>query len=386
MNTIVSSSSSWCPRPVLADEYERRVELIEVYAADIKDETKTAELVKIVHQCWPLTSLTHLKRVKNCSGGNSTATVLQILLCERSDVDACSSVEQYIAESFQKHSVPEAARWLGKPWLATVSRYTPLTRKQFEESSVFWATIFHEDKKVTKALSGKLFSKEELGRMSRYMALAIAAAKAGKRLEMASVGAAVVVDPGLDQIMAVACDHSSSSDPLQTAVMVAIDLVAQGQGGGVYNLGIQYNGRLNQTLCQELHNESAPVADLRGSVVDKVLVASFKPETPEMEGATPEKNGKSVAEAKLKTKVPYLCTGYDLYTTKEPSVMCSMALVHSRIGRVFYDQPYPAIGGLGSCDKIHVRRNLNHHFEAYCCSADATEMELARKEEFDLLS
>ena len=44
---------------------------------------------------------------------------------------------------------------------------------------------------------------------------------------------------------------------------------------------------------------------------------------------------------------------------------CSMALVHSRIGRVFYGCSDPATGGLGSQYKIHTQQGINHHFEVY---------------------
>lgn len=44
---------------------------------------------------------------------------------------------------------------------------------------------------------------------------------------------------------------------------------------------------------------------------------------------------------------------------------CSMALVHSRISRVFYGVPYPCHGGLGSVFKVHCQRGINHHFEVY---------------------
>ena len=42
-----------------------------------------------------------------------------------------------------------------------------------------------------------------------------------------------------------------------------------------------------------------------------------------------------------------------------------MALVHSRIGRVFYIHPDPFAGGIGSRVKIHCRTNINHHFEVF---------------------
>lgn len=62
---------------------------------------------------------------------------------------------------------------------------------------------------------------------------------------------------------------------------------------------------------------------------------------------------------------PYLCTGYDLYITREPCVMCSMALLHSRIHRVFYAHAFPSFGGLGSKFKIHCLEGTNHHFEVF---------------------
>ena len=42
-----------------------------------------------------------------------------------------------------------------------------------------------------------------------------------------------------------------------------------------------------------------------------------------------------------------------------------MALVHSRIKRVFYAATNKLSGGLGTHYKIHVQTGLNHHFEVY---------------------
>jgi hypothetical protein len=36
------------------------------------------------------------------------------------------------------------------------------------------------------------------------------------------------------------------------------------------------------------------------------------------------------------SNVTYLCTGYDVYLSKEPCLMCAMSLIHSRIRRLFY--------------------------------------------------
>eukprot|EP00798_Chlamydomonas_sp_ICE-L_P021241 gene21241-28157_t len=61
---------------------------------------------------------------------------------------------------------------------------------------------------------------------------------------------------------------------------------------------------------------------------------------------------------------PYMCTGYDCFVIREPCVMCAMALVHSRIGRVIYCRPDPSHGALGGSFKLHSQRSLNHHYKA----------------------
>lgn len=61
----------------------------------------------------------------------------------------------------------------------------------------------------------------------------------------------------------------------------------------------------------------------------------------------------------------YLCTGFDIYLSVEPCSMCAMALLHSRIRRVFYCTQDPVHGALGSTSRLHVHPKLNHHFRVF---------------------
>lgn len=65
----------------------------------------------------------------------------------------------------------------------------------------------------------------------------------------------------------------------------------------------------------------------------------------------------------------YLCLNYHVYTTHEPCSFCCMALVHSRIGRLYYLKDSKRTGAVspdsakGYC--IHQNKQLNWNFESY---------------------
>lgn len=75
----------------------------------------------------------------------------------------------------------------------------------------------------------------------------------------------------------------------------------------------------------------------------------------------------STTEADANTDTPqeYLCNGAIAVFVREPCIMCSMALLHSRIACVIYAVPNVQSGGLGSHFSVHCEPALNHHFYAY---------------------
>ncbi|XP_043931111.1 probable inactive tRNA-specific adenosine deaminase-like protein 3 [Protopterus annectens] len=322
---------SWEVIPVLSDEKSQDVDLLPAYAAPIFNKKETSRLVKEVAGVYPLKCLQHLKRVRPCKEKSSTHP-LEILLCLVSDVREAHETKIIPSLSVLFNGSFDFSG-LGEPFLVKVPAHPPLTRPQFEEAKCHWPTSFHEDKQITEAIAGQLFSKEEKVKMHMHMGLAIEAAKAGAGIGMEAVGAAVV-QPNINEVLAVGHDCRNGINPLLHAVMVCIDLVASGQGGGVYSYR-------DHPACSFIPSET-----YRPAVSSSYSAGNSG-------SAEAEENG-----------VCYICTGYDLFVTREPCVMCAMALVHSRIERVFYGTSSPD-GALGTKYKIHTKKDLNHHYKVY---------------------
>lgn len=323
---------SWDVVPVLSDEKSQDPKLLDAYAAPITEKRETSRLVKELATSFPLPDVQHIKRVRACKDKN-TAHPLEVIVCLASDVPDQECKEPTLSDLLCSKTFDP--RGLGEPFLIQIPASAPLTRPQFERASKHWPTSFHEDKQITSALRGQLFSPSEKAKMQEHMMEAIEAARSGQKLGMDAVGA-VVVDPQTGQRLAIAHDCRRGTHPLHHAVMVCIDLVAYSQGGGAY----QY--------------EKYPAC--RYYVPDPQVTISHK-DVSALENHSCSDKAKENGQS-------YICTGYDLYVTREPCVMCAMALVHSRINRVFY-AAVTADGALGSRYKIHCQKDLNHHFEVY---------------------
>lgn len=61
----------------------------------------------------------------------------------------------------------------------------------------------------------------------------------------------------------------------------------------------------------------------------------------------------------------YLCNDLDVYCYYEPCAMCAMAMVHSRVGRLFYIEDNGDFGGIKSQVQIHCCTKLNHRYRAF---------------------
>lgn len=301
MNNSETASNIF--QPVMDDSFTLDIPLVNVTVCKITEKTQTSRLIQELSRNLPISSLRHLKRV---SGG-------EIILYFSSEKNSKSLLQTYLdttgldLDSLREVKVPSRV---------------PKTREQFNKANVFWPCAYREDKYLEKFLSNTLFSEEDVAEHSTWMREAVEAAKRSKT----PVGA-VVVDPLTKTVLAIASDDRISN-PMKHAVMVVIDLVARTQGGGLWQLK-------------------------EGDFVFKQNVVKVA-----------VSHSKRNFEGVEKPEGPYLCTGYDVYVTREPCAMCAMALVHSRVRRLFYGRESEN-GALGTLAKIHTLRELNHHYEVF---------------------
>jgi tRNA-specific adenosine deaminase 3 len=59
----------------------------------------------------------------------------------------------------------------------------------------------------------------------------------------------------------------------------------------------------------------------------------------------------------------YLLTDMTLFMTHEPCIMCSMALLHSRVKTVIYLVPMEKTGGCGGLACVSKLEGVNHRFQ-----------------------
>ncbi|KAI7902793.1 cytidine deaminase-like protein [Cokeromyces recurvatus] len=185
--------------------------------------------------------------------------------------------------------------------VVSVPRYAPLNRQQYEAWHHLWPLSYREDTRLDPK-----FTKEDMTVIHDHM----------RHLLSLSTVACRIVDPDTNQVLAEGID-TRKEHPLHHAVINCINLVALKENE-------VYGGR----------------------------------------GRQMKRTANEMTDNEQSKKTAYLCTGYDVYITHEPCAMCAMALVHSRVSRVFYSIPSKT-GSLGTNYKIHSHSSLNHHYRVF---------------------
>ncbi|XP_071531737.1 probable inactive tRNA-specific adenosine deaminase-like protein 3 isoform X2 [Panulirus ornatus] len=368
---------------VLPEGVHGKVDLAEVVVLQVKEKQCTSLAVKELSQKLPVPALSHLKRVRRLV---RTCKVFE----KQTEDQVKTTHEDYLfvylnfIEDFGVHPVQElcgdnimplsmmdtekiflklkekkieTSVFTGKAFISRVARYAPRIREMYDKVATYWPCSYHEDTYLTQLSSANFFSENEIKIIVEHMNKAI---EMGSRANMEgnpSVGV-VIIDSQSGQIVSVAQDHRHEH-PLQHAVMIAIDNVARRQGGGAWTQNEFFpsgnpfygDGRKNASDTALIMEELSAVTDMNN------------------ESSCVHKDTKTTSMKTLNSQIScngsYICTGYDVFMTHEPCMMCAMALLHSRVRRVFYCCPNQHLGALGSVTKLHILSGINHRYEVF---------------------
>lgn len=325
--------------PILQDELLESTPLLSVYVDTIRDVKNISKVIIDLNTKFPIQELIHLKRVKN-------RQVLLFPVSSDNNVDDDVKVDnvhdRLSSKSFDINLLE------GKIEKIRVAAIAPKIRKQYEVVHKLWPCNFHSDKYLERLCTNTLFNNDEINKHENYMRLAIEVGSFNNGVFTHKIGV-IIVDPTINSIVAIG-HRVNDNNPLKHPIMIAIDNVALTQNGGAWSKCNNLSNTRDIIREELLKRLDERIKDMNADYI------KFGARTYKVKDVNKDVNDDDDG--------PYLCTGYYLYVTDEPCIMCSMALIHSRIKRVFYGRK-STNGALGSLCKIHTVKDLNHHYEVF---------------------
>lgn len=376
---------SWTAKPILGSDFTEASPLQEVYVGVLKQRRDTSTAIKSISAVLP--GFAHLKR---CSNGKLLLAPL------RSDESPCDKGHDIsLSENQLKTQLKERGfdlSLLEEEFQVTkVPAKAPRTKLQASEASKIWPVNFHPDQTIESLIDGSIFDEDCLHAIEGIMSLVIEAARLETVGDDCCTGAAAIVDPEDGRILAVAAARIDRH-PMWHAAMLAVDLIARLHGGGAWELSEceetkgqtdvvdEENGRTDQNASSEDQNlkrlrrikrryeEETPLCYPRSlSSLQFPIQTSLETQVARKgrrnNGVKIEKH--KDCEDNAKKCGPYLCTGYWAFLLMEPCPLCAMALLHSRVVRIFYGTANRRVGVLGSKAILHTVPGLNHRYRVW---------------------
>lgn len=310
--------------PILEKELYTTPPLVDVVVAKINGTSRD------IPRAFKLTKemiggdMKHLRRIRNCPDN-----VIECVICRSKATTDQEKEEELMAlrEKFASDNLFEDFH------TAKVPSSAPRTDLQLKACSQIWPCKFAKSIYLNECMEGSIFTETEKFALNIIISELISLIRDSTSFRSGAVvfRCAKIHGIGLSN------SEMVCKNPMMHSTMLAIDDVATNSGAGHWK-------RHKQDLMTNLQDKLDHSEELKDHRID----ASF---------------------------LPYLCTNYDIFLTEEPCFMCAMALVQSRIRRVFYldtgSMKHNNIEKLCYPDKaieisyIHRAKNLNHKFEAW---------------------
>jgi tRNA-specific adenosine deaminase 3 len=302
------------------EEAEEHPETLQVFRAlefPVKHGSKVMKYLSLHFSSLADQGFPHLKRMKKCPERNG---FLLALICPKNTNKNAwndSKLFQVLLDEFE-----------GEICVVEVLKYAPKTRELWETYTRDWPLIYHASVLPEAQLEQILH--EELVYIEKFLqnALELASKQVKNTIFQQPEWACcskgcIIIDPKDQLEVADSYDEKFKDHPLFHPIMIAIEGVAA------------RDRRRNEAITSPPHKISKLNADQMHH------------------------------EASSGKQQSYLCTGYDIYLDQEPCVMCAMAMVHSRVRRVFYSKTNPSDGVLETYQRLHTIKSLNHRYRVF---------------------
>lgn len=332
---------SWKAKPILSSDYTEDPELHNVFVGVLKDKRNISLAIKKIPQILP--GFQHLKR---CSASKIILTA-QLTTPKDQDLNqeepSVGFRDAQRLRDFLTQNDFDLTMFEDDFLVVAVPQNPPRTKEQASKASRSWPVNFHADQPLEAVIGGSVFSETHLDTMEDQMRLILEAAKVEAIGNSWCNGSCSIVDPKSGKVLSLAASRTNEH-PMWHASMLAIDLLAHSQGGGSWNLSDgQTDSSTRGTFCYPRSIEKLKFPDCQ-SLLDN----SKRTKT----------NGKI-------DDGPYLATGYWAFMLLEPCPLCAMALLHSRVARIFYAVPNKSHGVLGTKTLLHYAPGLNHRYQVW---------------------
>lgn len=296
-----------------------------VYAVEIEPSVASGLLQRLNSQCPLPRHLEHVKRIwRRSRTGTEDRSKIQLLLLV-CPIDGSEELEFLCREySWQ---VDDLRRM-------EVPLRMPRTRSEYEHwrGLTYWPTTFHEPRTQLREQAEEAATIEMIGKivLSQWL--------------NPQRDVAIIVDPSSSSIVTVAEAGEATNLLTSEPIMIALTRVAK----------LQH-------------------AIMKSSVGTTDPSINFKKRQSSSEAGP--------SDDPFPQLLPYLCTNYVAYCTREPSIMAAMALIHSRIKAVIFRLPNRRRGGLVSKLRLHEIPTINHHFTVYHCVREEGDTDTDTDEE-----
>ncbi|KAL7280180.1 hypothetical protein ACG7TL_006599 [Trametes sanguinea] len=309
---------------------------VDAWVVDLPDPKLAAVMLKWLKQSgFETPSMAHLKRIRKVDNKMSLVLVLT-------------------RDHPQPPQFPETID-LPAPYMVVVPKTAALTMTSLKLKSTLWPTIYAPRKKFEPEPWSRGKARWACEAMKEVVRLARLAGEKGELPVAAYVPVPHDEETKVATLMYESISaydtRKSANHPLRHCVINLVRAVGELRASSA------------TSEVKSPAPQLTPIVNVPTPSTDSAW--TIPPTAQEVAAAlSPSRSGTPSAQLQSEARngAHYLLTSLTLFMTHEPCVMCSMALLHSRVKEVFYLFPMEKTGGCGSITCVPRLEGVNHRF------------------------